>query len=97
MANEVKKLSQQTSMVTANISKLINEIEATSVNTYESMDDSVNTISTQSDYINNNEKDKLVLVTAPYPPFIIYNKETNKLSGIDIDIITEIFNRANMV
>jgi methyl-accepting chemotaxis protein len=191
VAEEVRKLSEQTALVTSNISKLINEIENTSLNTYESMDDSVNTISVQSTNLNlsvedlnfiesevfnasndnlaiakkasslseefdkirnliknttgvineiacstsnvnesingeakeiniimntvetfentiinllkrtssdkhHDKRNKLVLATAPYPPFIIYNKKTNKLSGIDVDIITEIFSRADI-
>lgn len=191
VADEVRKLSEQTSLVTSNISKLINEIGNTSLNTYKSMDDSLNTISIQSNSLNISvqdlnfiesevskasndsltiatkasslseefykirnliknttsviseiasstsnvnesingeakeinvimktietfentiidllkktdldsnykEKKKLILATAPYPPFIIYDKENNKLSGIDVDIITEIFSRANI-
>ena len=36
---------------------------------------------------------KLVVATSPYPPFIIYNDKDKSLSGVDIEIIKEIFKR----
>jgi len=38
----------------------------------------------------------LVVATSPYPPFIIYNEKDKSLSGVDIEIIKEIFKRNNI-
>jgi methyl-accepting chemotaxis protein len=40
--------------------------------------------------------DKLVVATSPYPPFIIYNEKDKSLSGVDIEIIKEIYKRSNI-
>ncbi|MGH4120405.1 methyl-accepting chemotaxis protein [Clostridium sp.] len=40
--------------------------------------------------------DKLVVATSPYPPFIIYNEKDKSLSGVDIEIIKEIYKRNNI-
>ncbi|MFT5871688.1 MAG: methyl-accepting chemotaxis protein [Clostridium sp.] len=40
--------------------------------------------------------DKLVVATCPYPPFIIYNERDKSLSGVDIEIINEIYKRNNI-
>lgn len=39
---------------------------------------------------------KIVVATSPYPPFIIYNEEDKSLSGVDIEIIKEIYKRINI-
>lgn len=36
---------------------------------------------------------KIVLATSPYAPYIIFNRKTNHVEGIDIDILREIFSR----
>lgn len=41
-------------------------------------------------------QNKLTLVTSPYEPFITYDAEKNIISGIDIDIIKEVFRRASI-
>jgi len=41
-------------------------------------------------------KNKLVVATSPYPPFIIYNEKDKLLSGVDIEIIKEIYKRNNI-
>lgn len=35
----------------------------------------------------------VVLATSPYAPYIVFNKKTQQVEGIDIDILKEIFNR----
>lgn len=40
--------------------------------------------------------DKLLVATSPYPPFIIYNEKDKSLSGVDIEIIKEIYKRNNI-
>jgi ABC-type amino acid transport substrate-binding protein len=40
--------------------------------------------------------ERLVVATSPYPPFIIYNEKDKSLSGVDIEIIKEIYKRNNI-
>lgn len=44
-------------------------------------------------HVKQNNNSEITLLTSPYPPFIIYNKETEAFSGIDIDINEEAFRR----
>ncbi len=37
-----------------------------------------------------------MVATSPYPPFIIYNEKDKSLSGVDIEIINEIYKRNNV-
>ena len=46
--------------------------------------------------ISEKSQDKLVVATSPYPPFIIYNEKDKSLSGVDIEIIKEIYKRNNI-
>lgn len=46
--------------------------------------------------ISEKSRDKLVVATSPYPPFIIYNEKDKSLSGVDIEIINEIYKRNNI-
>jgi len=39
---------------------------------------------------------KLVMVFTQFPPFCYYNKEKDAIEGIDVDIITKVFNKANI-
>ncbi len=39
------------------------------------------------------ETKKIILATSPYAPYIIFNRKTNLVEGIDIDLLREIFNR----
>jgi len=42
----------------------------------------------------NNVNKKIIVATAPYEPFIIYDSEKDIVSGIDIDIIDKIYSEA---
>ncbi len=44
----------------------------------------------------NKKRDKLILVTSPYPPYVIYSASDNELNGIDIEIIREAVRRCEM-
>ena len=46
--------------------------------------------------ITQKSQNKLIVATSPYPPFIIYNEKDKSLSGIDIEIINEIYKRNNI-
>lgn len=39
---------------------------------------------------------KLITVFTQYPPFCYYNKEKDVIEGIDVDIITQVFNKENI-
>ncbi len=39
------------------------------------------------------EQKKIILATSPYAPYIILNRKTNHVEGIDIDLLREIFKR----
>lgn len=39
---------------------------------------------------------KLIAVFTQYPPFCYYNKEKDVIEGIDVDIITQVFNKENI-
>ena len=187
VALEVRKLSEETAKVTSNIVKLIKDIENISNKTYSDMENSLNTVEQQYNYLQNavneldsiegsiknsselnmemtksfndivsefsnvrnllgdithiidninvatnkvntsvsdenseidalnktactleetiiglfkqvkeikeNDDNNLVLVSSPYPPFIIYNKEKEALEGLDIDVIKEAMKR----
>ncbi|KYO64338.1 methyl-accepting chemotaxis protein [Thermovenabulum gondwanense] len=49
----------------------------------------------ESEFLQEKEE-KLILVSSPYEPYVIYNDEKGELEGIDIEIIKEIFNRRNI-
>jgi len=41
-------------------------------------------------------KKRLVLATSPYAPYILYNRSTNAVEGIDVDILREIYSRGGI-
>lgn len=42
------------------------------------------------------DRKRIILATSPYAPYIIFNRKTNAVEGIDIDILREIFSRKGL-
>ncbi len=42
------------------------------------------------------DRKKIILATSPYAPYIIFNRKTNHVEGIDIDVLREIFKRKGL-
>lgn len=98
ISNEVMEIENSTFKVNKAIEEQKDYISELLINIIGKMEDNYIELTSEINEIEflQEKEEKLILVSSPYEPYVIYNEKKGELEGIDIEIIKEIFNRRNV-
>lgn len=83
-SHKIAELSQSIKEETKSANNIKNKIEQLEYTNFKLMDK-----------VNYNDDDTIVVATSPYEPYFIYDEKSDKISGMDFDLIKEAFKESD--